>query len=1155
MEVEMVVMTVTGRMEVEMVVMTVTGRMEVEMVVMTVTGRMEVEMMVMTVTGRMEVEMVVMTVTGRMEVEMVVMTVTGRMEVEMVVMSVTGRMEVEMVVMTVTGRMEVEMVVMTVTGRMEVEMVVMTVTGRMEVEMVVMSVTGRMEVEMVVMTVTGRMEVEMMVMSVTGRMEVEMVVMSVTGRMEVEMVVMTVTGRMEVEMVVMTVTGRMEVEMVVMTVTGRMEVEMVVMTVTGRMEVEMMVMSVTGRMEVEMVVMSVTGRMEVEMVVMTVTGRMEVEMVVMSVTGRMEVEMVVMTVTGRMEVEMMEDGGGGDDGDDCDWEDGGGDGGDVCDWEDGGGDDGDDCDWEDGGGDDGDDCDWEDGGGDGGDDCDWEDGGGDDGDDCDWEDGGGDDGDDCDWEDGGGDGGDVCDWEDGGGDDGDDCDWEDGGGDDGDDCDWEDGGGDDVFQDVHVMIFIGFGFLMTFLKKYGFSGVGFNLFLAALGLQWGTIVQGLLHSKGKEFHIGIKSMINADFSTATVLISFGAVLGKTSPTQMLLMTILEIAVFAGNEHLVTEIFQASDTGASMTIHAFGAYFGLAVAGILYRSGLQWEHKNEESVYHSDLFAMIGTLFLWIFWPSFNSAIAEPGEKQYKAIINTYLSLATCVIIAYALSSLVERRGRLDMVHVQNATLAGGVAVGTCADMQIPPYAAMTIGSIAGIISVLGYKFLSPLLANKLRIRDTCGVHNLHGLPGVFGGLASIAVEYWVKSDVSAMAKQAKALGSSIGLAVVGGLITGLILKLPIWDQPPDEDCYDDSVYWKATYSVSSLDLSGVSPKVAFRLCNVNTNIAKLSKKYGPIYSIHMGPKKVVVLSGYETVKDALVNYGNQFGERSRVPIFERLFDGKGKPFEIKRVLNASVANVIVSVLLGKRFDYQDPQFLRLLSLIGENVKLIGSPRIVENSTSADYFNEENLLALVSNLFAAGTETTASTLRWGIILMMRYPEVQEKVHDEITKVVGSAQPRIEHRTQMPYTDAVIHEIQRVANILPTSLPHETTTDIVFKNYYIPKGTEVITLLTSVLRDQTQWETPDIFNPAHFLNSEGRFVKKEAFMPFSVGRRMCAGEPLAKMELFLFFASLMQKFTFQPSPGVSHLDLDLTPDIGFTIQPMPHKICAVLRASAL
>ncbi|MBW01486.1 Ammonium transporter Rh type A, partial [Eschrichtius robustus] len=111
-----------------------------------------------------------------------------------------------------------------------------------------------------------------------------------------------------------------------------------------------------------------------------------------------------------------------------------------------------------------------------------------------------------------------------------------------------------LFQDVHVMVFAGFGFLMTFLRKYGFSSVGINLLIAALGLQWGTIAQGILQSHGEKFHIEIKNMINADFSTATVLISFGAVLGKTSPIQMLTMTILEIAVFAVNEYLVVEIF-------------------------------------------------------------------------------------------------------------------------------------------------------------------------------------------------------------------------------------------------------------------------------------------------------------------------------------------------------------------------------------------------------------------------------------------------------------------------------------------------------------------------------------------------------------------------------------------------------------------------
>ncbi|XP_036104847.1 ammonium transporter Rh type A isoform X1 [Molossus molossus] len=353
-----------------------------------------------------------------------------------------------------------------------------------------------------------------------------------------------------------------------------------------------------------------------------------------------------------------------------------------------------------------------------------------------------------------------------------------------------------LFQDVHVMIFVGFGFLMTFLKKYGFSSVGINLLIAALGLQWGTLVQGFLHSRGEKIHVGIKNMINADFSTATVLISFGAVLGKISPCQMLIMTIIEIAVFAANEHLVTEVFMASDIGASMTIHAFGAYFGLAVAGVLYRPGLRRGHDNNESMYHSDLFAMIGTLFLWIFWPSFNSALAEAGDKQHWAIVNTYFSLAACVLTAYAFSSLVGHRGKLDMVHIQNATLAGGVAVGTCADMAIHPYISMIIGSIAGMVSVLGFKFVTPLFATKLRIHDTCGVHSLHGLPGVIGGLAGIGAVALEVSNRSTPAMQAAALGSSIGTAVVGGLITGLILKIPICGQPPDENCFDDSVFWE-----------------------------------------------------------------------------------------------------------------------------------------------------------------------------------------------------------------------------------------------------------------------------------------------------------------------------------------------------------------------
>ncbi|NWT34168.1 CP2K1 protein, partial [Cardinalis cardinalis] len=330
----------------------------------------------------------------------------------------------------------------------------------------------------------------------------------------------------------------------------------------------------------------------------------------------------------------------------------------------------------------------------------------------------------------------------------------------------------------------------------------------------------------------------------------------------------------------------------------------------------------------------------------------------------------------------------------------------------------------------------------------------------------------------------------------------------------------------------------------------------------------------------------------------------------GSPFDASKIINAAVANIIVSILLGKRFDYKDPGFVRLLNMTNESMRLAGKPLVTmynifpylgfllrankpllrnrdefhdfvrvtfvenlknldkndqrsfidaflvkqqeEKSTTNGYFHNGNLLSLVSNLFTAGVETISTTLNWGFLLMLKYPEIQKKVQEEIEQVIGSNPPRIEHRAQMPYTDAVIHEIQRFANILPLDLPHETAADVTLQGYFIPKGTYIIPLLTSVLKDESQWEKPDMFYPEHFLDANGKFVKRDAFMPFSAGRRICAGETLAKMELFLFFTSLLQRFNFLPPPGVSNSDLDLSPAISFNIIPKPYKMCAVARS---
>ena len=168
----------------------------------------------------------------------------------------------------------------------------------------------------------------------------------------------------------------------------------------------------------------------------------------------------------------------------------------------------------------------------------------------------------------------------------------------------------------------------------------------------------------------------ADFCAAAVLISFGAVLGKTSPTQLLIMATIEVVVQSVNEYIgltylkvyskrlqniMVNAFlflKAYDVGESMYVHVFGAYFGLTVAKVLHHEEVE-SHK-EGAVYHSDLFAMIGTLFLWLFWPSFNSAVAV-DEGQTRAIVNTLLSICSSCIATFVMSSFVGK-GRLNMVR-------------------------------------------------------------------------------------------------------------------------------------------------------------------------------------------------------------------------------------------------------------------------------------------------------------------------------------------------------------------------------------------------------------------------------------------------------------------------------------------------------------
>jgi ammonium transporter Rh len=413
-----------------------------------------------------------------------------------------------------------------------------------------------------------------------------------------------------------------------------------------------------------------------------------------------------------------------------------------------------------------------------------------------------------------------------------------------------------LYQDIHVMIFIGFGFLMTFLKKYGFSSVGYNFVLSAFVIQWGIVVtnfSGQVYNVTQEdgeyekVHLGIHSLIEGDFASGCVLITMGAVLGKTNPLQLLVIALLEVIFYAMNFTIGCTHLQTVDMGGSMFVHTFGAYFGLGLSRTLSRSaknscGEVESHQMNGSSTTSDMFAMIGTIFLWMFWPSFNGGFAH-GDQQYRVVINTVLSLSACCVTAFAVDNYLRPGSKFSMVSIQNATLAGGVAVGSSSDLIIHPWGAILIGCAAGMLSVVGYVYIQPWLEKRLGLDDTCGVHNLHGMPGILGGLggaiassmanedaygASLGNVFSARVPISEGGEgrtageqasfQVAALVLTVTISIFGGIITGLVVKLPVFKPPlkdeenmamPRATWYLDEHYWETEEETCTTELSPV----------------------------------------------------------------------------------------------------------------------------------------------------------------------------------------------------------------------------------------------------------------------------------------------------------------------------------------------------------
>ncbi|KAK9401417.1 cytochrome P450 2J2-like [Crotalus adamanteus] len=261
---------------------------------------------------------------------------------------------------------------------------------------------------------------------------------------------------------------------------------------------------------------------------------------------------------------------------------------------------------------------------------------------------------------------------------------------------------------------------------------------------------------------------------------------------------------------------------------------------------------------------------------------------------------------------------------------------------------------------------------------------------------------------------------------------------------------------------------------------------------------------------------------------------------KGQPFDPSIPVINAVSNIICTLSFGHQFAPEDEGFQKLIQAVEIIVKVSGSffhlmfvafPRLMS------YFPGPHKEALA-----------------GADLIVSFAKQEIEKHKE-SSCLHEPQDFIDHyllqmekdRKKLPYTNAVIHEIQRLKYILLVGLTRQSTKDVTMKSYHIPKRTIIIPDMRSVLLDPEQWETPEEFNPNHFLDKDGKFMEREEFLPFGIGKRICVGEQLARIEIFIFLTNLLRAFSFRLPEGVK--ELNEAPIVNVSMHPHPYKLCAI------
>uniref|UniRef100_UPI003AAA77EE cytochrome P450 1D1 n=1 Tax=Centroberyx gerrardi TaxID=166262 RepID=UPI003AAA77EE len=456
---------------------------------------------------------------------------------------------------------------------------------------------------------------------------------------------------------------------------------------------------------------------------------------------------------------------------------------------------------------------------------------------------------------------------------------------------------------------------------------------------------------------------------------------------------------------------------------------------------------------------------------------------------------------------------------------------------------------------------------------------------------------------------------------------------------------------------------------------IHLSLTRLRLQYGDVFKMRLGSLTVVVLSGYTTIRQALVRQGEAFAGRPDLFTFSAVANGTSMTFsekygpawmlhkklcknalrsfsqaeprgsgttclleehvcaeaaEMVEVIReraaaeemgheggqdvagidpvvplvTSVANVVCALCFGKRYDYNDKEFLTIVHINNEVLRIFAAGNLAdffpvfryfpspslrkmvqhirrmngfmersieehintfdkncirditdalialcedrEEDTDTSMLSNSQIIHTVIDIFGAGFDTIIAGLQWSLLYLIKFPDIQDRIHQEIDDHIGAARlPRFADKSKMPFTEAFMYEVFRHASYVPFTIPHCTTTNITLNGYFIPKDTCVFINQYQVNHDTDLWGDPDTFRPERFLDGSGLLNKElmDKVLIFGMGKRRCLGDGFARLEIFVFLTTLLHGLRIQNVPGQ---ELDLSTDFGLTMKPRPYRI---------